>query len=74
MTYGSETGTTTKEDTNALRMFERKFENKICGPVIEGTRWRIRTNKEIKDISQRTDIVKFIKSLRLRWYGHVKRM
>ena len=26
--------------------------------------------KEIKDILQGADIMKFIKSLRLRWYGH----
>jgi hypothetical protein len=31
------------------------------------------TNKEIKDILQGADIVKFIQSLLLRWYGHVER-
>jgi hypothetical protein len=31
-------------------------------------------NKEIQDIIQGVDIVKFTKSLRLRWYGHVERM
>jgi hypothetical protein len=76
MNYGSEPGTTTKEETQALTMFERKIERKIrvYGPVKEGSRWRTRTNKEKKDILQKTDNVKFIKSLRLRWYGHVKRM
>jgi hypothetical protein len=31
-------------------------------------------NKEIKDILQGADIVKFIKSSRISLYGHVKRM
>jgi hypothetical protein len=34
----------------------------------------IRTNKEIEDILEGTDIVKFIKSLRSRWFGHIERM
>jgi hypothetical protein len=72
MTYGFEPGTTTKEETQALRMFERKIERKIYGPVKEGAWWRTRTNKEEKDILQTTDIVKFIISLRQRWDGHVK--
>jgi len=38
-------------------MFERKIERKIYGPVEEGTWWRGRTNKEVKNILQRTDIV-----------------
>jgi hypothetical protein len=40
----------------------------------EGDSWRIRTNKEIKDIFKGADIAKFIKFSRIRWYGHVKRM
>jgi hypothetical protein len=51
---------------NALRVFERKIAREICGPLKEGGRWVIITNKEVKDISQGADIVKFIKSLRLR--------
>jgi hypothetical protein len=34
---------------------------KICGPIKEGESWRIRTNKEIQDIIEGADIVKFIK-------------
>ena len=44
-----------------LRIFEQKIVRKICGPKKEGESWRIRTNKEIKDILQGEDIVKFIK-------------
>jgi hypothetical protein len=35
-------------------------------------RWRIRTNNYIKEMLE--DTVKFVKSLRLRWSGHVERM
>ncbi|PSN33152.1 hypothetical protein C0J52_26076 [Blattella germanica] len=36
--------------------------------------WRIRYNKEINQIIKGRDIVKFIKSLRLQWLGHLERM
>jgi hypothetical protein len=57
---------------NALRIFERKIVRRIYGPINEGESWRIRTNKEIED--RGADIVKFIKSLRFRWCGHIERM
>ena len=39
------------EETNVLRIFEQKIVRKICGCVKEES-WRLRTNKEIKDILQ----------------------
>jgi hypothetical protein len=33
------------EETNMLRIFERKIVRKIYGPVTEGEWWRIRTNR-----------------------------
>jgi hypothetical protein len=44
VTYGSETWTMSAADENALRVFERKVLRRICGPVREGERWRIRSN------------------------------
>jgi hypothetical protein len=59
---------------NALRLSERKIIRKIYGPIIEGDSWTIRSKKEIKDILQGVDIVKLIKSSRIKWYGHIERM
>jgi len=69
MTYGSQTWTMTIKEINTLRIFERGIVRKIHEPVKEGEPWRTRTNTEIKDTLQGQDIVKFIKSLYLRWYG-----
>ena len=53
------------EETNAPKVFERQIITKIYGPIEEEEeRWRIETNKEIRDILQRADDVKFIKLLR----------
>jgi hypothetical protein len=52
-----------------LRNIVRKI-----GSIREGEDWRIRTNKEIKDILQEEVIIRITKSLLLRWYGHVERM
>jgi hypothetical protein len=64
----------TSEEMNALRIFERKIVRRIYGPINEGESWRIRTSKEIEYILEGADTVKFIKSLRLRWCGHIERM
>jgi hypothetical protein len=61
-------------EMNVLRIFERKIVRRIYGPINERESWRIRTNKEIEDILEGADIVKFIKSLRVRWCGHIERM
>ena len=44
------------------------------GSLTEGEDWRIRTNKEIKDILKGEVTITFTKSLLLRWNGHVERM
>ncbi|KAL1445920.1 hypothetical protein WDU94_013975 [Cyamophila willieti] len=75
VTYGSEAWAITQQDQEKIRRFERKIIRKIYGPICEnGLDWRIRNNQEIKEIMQGEDIVKFIKSQRLRWLGHVYRM
>lgn len=74
VTYGAESWTMSKANESSLRIFERKILRKIYGPVKEGETWRIRTNQELEQISEREDIVRFIKSRRLMWLGHIKRM
>jgi hypothetical protein len=55
-------------------MFERKIIRRIYGPVMENNVWRIRYNEKQNTLLKGEDIVKFIKSQRIRWSGHVERM
>jgi hypothetical protein len=57
-----------------MRMFERKIIRKIYGSVMENNIWRIRYNEEINTLLKGEDIVRFVKSQRIRWLGHVERM
>lgn len=74
VTYGAETWTISAGNEQALRIFERKVLRRIYGPVTDGVTWRIRTNKEIENIIRGEDIVRFVKTQRLAWLGHVERM
>ena len=47
---------------------------KIYGPIQEGDIWKIRYNEELNRLMNGEDIVKFIKTQRIRWLGQVKRM
>jgi hypothetical protein len=57
-----------------LEYLKGRLLRRIYGPINEGESWRVRTNKETEDILEGADIVKFIKSLRLRWCRHIERM
>jgi hypothetical protein len=63
-----------KADLNRLKIFEKKIIRKIHGAVNEEGRWRIQSNNEIDQILEDENIVKFIKSDRIRCLGHVERM
>jgi hypothetical protein len=56
-------------------VFERRVLRKIYGPTKnnDGT-WRIKTNEELEILIKKENIVRFLKSQRLRWAEHVIRM
>ena len=68
VTHGCETWVLTTSDENQLYIFERKTLRKIHGPTQnpDGTR-RIKTYDELRNRMIQEDIIKFIKSQRLRW-------
>jgi hypothetical protein len=75
VTYGCEAWTLTNRDEQHLRIFERRILRKIFGPVQnEDGSWRIRMNCELNEVIGNADIVRFIKSRRIAWLGHVMRM
>jgi hypothetical protein len=53
-------------------MFERKIIRRTYGPVMEINVWRIKYNEELNTLLKGEDIVRFIKSQRIRWLGHVE--
>jgi GTP1/Obg family GTP-binding protein len=61
-------------EEDALRMFERKIIRRIYRPVMENNVWTIRYNEELNTLLKGEDIIRCIKSQRLRWLGHVERM
>ena len=75
VTYGHETWVLNASDENQLYIFERKILREIYEPTQnpDGT-WRIKTNDELRHRMKQDDIIKFIKSQRLRWAAHVMRM
>jgi hypothetical protein len=68
VTYGAETWAMSTVDENAPCVFERKVVRRIYGPVREGERWTIRSNRELEEILRGEDIVKFVKSPNS-WHG-----
>jgi hypothetical protein len=59
-----------------LRVFENRVLRKIFGPKRDEVteEWRQRHNEEFRDLYSSPNIVRVIKSRRMRWAGHVARM
>jgi len=63
VTYGCEAWTLTSRNEQQLRIFERKILRKVFGPVQnENGIWRIRKNRELNELIESADIVRFIKT------------
>ncbi|KAJ4428734.1 hypothetical protein ANN_25727 [Periplaneta americana] len=74
--YGSETWTLTLREEQRLRVFENKILRKIFGAKKDEVtgEWRKLHNAELHALYSSPDIIRNIKSRRLRWAGHVARM
>jgi hypothetical protein len=58
-----------------LMCFERKILRKIFGPLKNNDgSYRIGYNAELEELIHHEHVVRYIKSQRLRWAGHVVRM
>ena len=58
-----------------LSVSERKILRKIFGPTKEDNDiWRIKTNKELDELINHRNIIKYVKAQRLSWFGHINRM
>jgi len=72
VTYRYETWALTNRDEQRCRIFECRILRKIFGSVQnEDGFWRIRMNYELNKLIENADIVRFIKSSRIAWLGHV---
>jgi len=74
--YGCETWSLTLREERKLRVFENMVLRRIFGPrrdEVTGESRRLH-NEELNDFYSSPNIVRVIKSRRMRWAGHVERM
>ena len=71
--YGSETWSLTLREQRRLRVFENRVLRRVFGPKrdeVTGERRKLH-NEELSDLYALPNIVRVVKSKRLRWAGHV---
>ena len=70
--YGSEAWYLTLREEHRLRVFENRILRRIFGP--KNGEWKRLYNEELLSMYHPHNIVRVIKSRRLRWVGHLARM
>jgi hypothetical protein len=76
VSYGCESWSLTLREECRLRVFENKVLGRIFGPKRDEVReeWRRLHTKELHALYSLPNIIRVIKSRRLKWAGHVVRM
>jgi hypothetical protein len=73
--YGCETWSLIFREERRLKVFENRVLRKVFGPKRDEVteEWRKLHNEELNDLYSSPNIVRVVKSRRLRWAGHVTR-
>ena len=74
--YRCETWSLTLREERRLRVFENRVLRRVFGPKRDEVigEWRKVHNEELNDLYSLPNIVRVVKSRRMRWAGHVARM
>ena len=74
--YGCETWSLTLREERRLRVFQNRMLRRIFGPKRDKVtrKWRKLHNDELNYLYCSPNVVRLIKSRRMRWAGHVARM
>ena len=74
--YGCETWSPTLREKRRLRVFENTVLRRVFEPKRDEVtgEWRKLHNEELSDLYSLPNIVRVVKSRRMRWAGHVARM
>ena len=73
--YGCEAWSLTLRKEHMLRVFENRILRQIFGPKRDvNEEWRRLHNEELHNLYRSPNIVRVIRSRRLRWVGHIARM
>jgi hypothetical protein len=74
--YGCETWSLTLREERRLRVFENRVLRRVFGPKRDEVagEWRKLHNEELNGLYSLPNIVRVVKSRRMRWAGHVARM
>jgi hypothetical protein len=73
--YGWKTWSLTLREEHRLRVFENRMLRRIFGPKTDEVTgdWRKLHKEELHNLYSSPNIIRMIKSRRIRWVGHVAR-